>query len=56
VNISSHLQKLIYRIAGFDTSVHISEEVSNAATAVPWSIVLSISIAGILGFGASFIL
>ncbi|KAG2132334.1 hypothetical protein DEU56DRAFT_952544 [Suillus clintonianus] len=37
----------------FDSSVHISEESSNAATAVPWAIVSAIGIAGILGWGMS---
>ncbi|KAF5375416.1 hypothetical protein D9615_008014 [Tricholomella constricta] len=36
--------------ASFDSSVHISEEASNAATAVPWAIVLAIAIAGFLGW------
>ena len=36
--------------------MHISEEASNAATAVPWAIVLSTAISGILGFGVSFII
>ena len=36
----------------FDSSVHISEEASNAATAVPWAIVYAIGIAGVLGWGA----
>jgi hypothetical protein len=35
----------------FDSSVHISEEASNAAVAVPWAIVGAISIAGLLGWG-----
>lgn len=35
----------------FDSSVHISEEASNAATAVPWGIVGAITISGILGCG-----
>ena len=34
--------------------MHISEEASNAATAVPWAIVLSTVIPGILGFGVFF--
>lgn len=43
-----------YTPAGsYDSSVHISEEASNAATVVPWAIVWAISIAGILGFGMS---
>ena len=35
----------------FDSSVHISEEASNAAVAVPWAIVSAIGIAGVLGWG-----
>lgn len=46
------LRKLTFVIAGsFDSSVHISEEASNAAIAVPWAIVYAIGIAGILGWG-----
>lgn len=37
----------------FDSSVHISEEASNAASAVPWAIVNAIAAGGILGFGMS---
>ncbi|TFK37634.1 hypothetical protein BDQ12DRAFT_666902 [Crucibulum laeve] len=36
--------------SSFDSSVHISEEASNAATAVPWAIVWAIGIAGLLGW------
>jgi amino acid transporter len=44
-------------VAGsFDSSVHISEEASNAATAVPWAIVLAIFISGVLGWGVFVIL
>ncbi|KAG0694600.1 amino acid/polyamine transporter I [Suillus ampliporus] len=39
-----------WTIGAFDSSVHISEESSNAATAVPWAIVCAIAIAGILGW------
>jgi amino acid transporter len=47
---------LTFVIAGaFDSSVHISEEASNAATAVPWAIVMAISIAGVLGWGMSMV-
>ena len=38
-------------LGSFDSSVHISEEAANAATAVPWAIVGAISVAGILGWG-----
>ncbi|KZT05219.1 APC amino acid permease [Laetiporus sulphureus 93-53] len=40
----------LWTICSFDSSVHISEEASNAATAVPWAIVLAIAIAGVLGW------
>jgi len=42
---------IIESSGSFDSSVHISEEASNAATAVPWGIVGAITIAGILGWG-----
>jgi len=35
----------------FDSSIHISEEASNAAVAVPWAIVSAIAIGGVLGWG-----
>lgn len=38
-------------LGSFDSSVHISEEASNAAVAVPWAIVYAIGIAGVLGWG-----
>lgn len=38
-------------LGSFDSSVHISEEASNAAVAVPWGIVGAIAIAGVLGTG-----
>ncbi|KAI0027526.1 APC amino acid permease [Vararia minispora EC-137] len=40
----------LWTICSFDSSVHISEEASNAATAVPWAIVLAIAISGVLGW------
>ncbi|KAF5326351.1 hypothetical protein D9611_000927 [Ephemerocybe angulata] len=39
----------LWTICSFDSSVHMSEEASNAAVAVPWGIVNAIGIAGILG-------
>ncbi|KAF8330575.1 amino acid/polyamine transporter I [Cantharellus anzutake] len=39
----------VWTICSFDSSVHISEEATNAATAVPWSIVLATGVGGILG-------
>ncbi|KAJ8077629.1 hypothetical protein PM082_002062 [Marasmius tenuissimus] len=39
----------IWTISGLDSSVHLSEEATNAATAIPWSIVSSVTIGGILG-------
>jgi len=43
-------------IGSFDSTVHVSEEASNAAVAVPWAIILSTFIAGMLGLGMSFII
>jgi len=40
----------IWTIGAFDSCVHMSEEASNAATAVPFGIVLSIAMCGVLGF------
>lgn len=40
----------LWTICSFDSSVHISEEASNAAVAVPWAIVYAIGIAGVLGW------
>ncbi|KAH7884213.1 amino acid/polyamine transporter I [Phlebopus sp. FC_14] len=40
----------LWTISGYDATIHISEEASNAAIAVPWGIVAAISIAGILGW------
>ncbi|KIM59979.1 hypothetical protein SCLCIDRAFT_1217239 [Scleroderma citrinum Foug A] len=39
-------------ICFFDTFVHIQEEPSNVATAVPWAIIGAIVISSILGVGA----
>lgn len=38
-------------IGNFDCAVHISEEATNAAVAVPWAIVGAIFTSGILGWG-----
>jgi amino acid transporter len=40
----------VWSIGGFDSCVHISEEASNASTAVPWAIAAAIITAGILGW------
>jgi hypothetical protein len=56
VSSNSCLQKVIYIIGSFDSTVHISEEASNAATAVPWAIVWATSIAGISGLGTPSII
>ncbi|KAH7342012.1 APC amino acid permease [Rhizoctonia solani] len=39
----------VWTIGAFDSCVHISEEASNAAIAVPWAIIGAIGISGILG-------
>jgi amino acid transporter len=51
---------MVYLLGGFnpgsfDSSVHISEEASNAATAIPWAILNSLGIGCILGFGMSLL-
>ncbi|KAG1723081.1 amino acid/polyamine transporter I [Suillus paluster] len=38
-------------MAGYDASVHISEEASNAASAIPWAITSSIAVSAVLGLG-----
>lgn len=40
-----------WTIASYDSCVHISEEASNASTAVPLGIFASIVLAGVVGFG-----
>ena len=37
----------------YDSAVHISEEATNARTAVPFAIIGSIVAAGVLGWGMS---
>ncbi|KAF8688930.1 APC amino acid permease, partial [Rhizoctonia solani] len=39
----------VWTIGAYDSCVHISEEASNAAVAVPWAIIGAIGISGILG-------
>ncbi|GJE87259.1 APC amino acid permease [Phanerochaete sordida] len=46
----------LWTIGGFDGPIHISEEVSNARTAVPWAIVTAIGIAGVLGWVLNVVL
>ena len=41
---------MITSVGSFDSAVHISEEASNAAIAVPWAIVGAIFVAGVLGW------
>ncbi|OCH88531.1 amino acid transporter [Obba rivulosa] len=43
----------LWTIAGFDAPIHISEEASNARTAVPWAIILSSALAGVIGWGVN---
>ncbi|KAG6837053.1 hypothetical protein H0H93_015624 [Arthromyces matolae] len=46
----------LWTIGSYDSSIHISEEASNAATAVPWAITLAIAIAGIVGWAINMTL
>ncbi|KAG1855175.1 amino acid permease-domain-containing protein [Suillus subalutaceus] len=41
----------LWTIGGYDSSVHMSEEASNATTAIPWAIIGSIAISAALGWG-----
>ncbi|EIW75529.1 APC amino acid permease [Coniophora puteana RWD-64-598 SS2] len=41
----------LWTVCGYDSSVHMSEEALNAATAVPWAIVGSITVSCVLGWG-----
>jgi amino acid transporter len=52
-NFGHHLPRThsLFHTGSFDSSVHISEEAANAATAVPWAIVTAIFVAGVLGWG-----
>jgi len=43
----------LWTICSFDSTVHISEEASNAAVAVPWAIVWAIGIGGVLGWAVN---
>ena len=49
----SHFYNSLPVIGSFDGTVHLSEEASNAATAVPWAIVGSIMVSAVLGLGRS---
>lgn len=40
-------------IGAFDSTVHISEEATNANTAIPFAIILATTSSGILGWGTS---
>ncbi|KAH9855702.1 APC amino acid permease [Lenzites betulinus] len=40
----------LWTIGGFDSSVHISEEASNARVVVPWAIISTVGIAAVLGW------
>ncbi|CCM01799.1 uncharacterized protein FIBRA_03866 [Fibroporia radiculosa] len=40
----------LWTISGFDSSLHISEEASNASVAVPWALIGATSVACVLGW------
>ncbi|KAK0209157.1 amino acid permease-domain-containing protein [Desarmillaria ectypa] len=46
----------LWTIGSFDSSVHISEEASNATIVVPWAIVLAVGTAGVLGWAINMTL
>lgn len=41
----------LWAIGAFDSTLHISEEATNANVAVPWAMICACSIAGVLGWG-----
>lgn len=41
----------LFSVDGFDASVHISEEASNASFAVPWALMMAVVVSSILGWG-----
>lgn len=41
----------LFFVDGFDASVHISEEASNASFAVPWALMMAVILSSILGWG-----
>lgn len=51
---SVHCRRLIPGLSnsgGFDASVHISEEASNASVAVPWALMIAVTVSSVLGWG-----
>ncbi|RPD65353.1 APC amino acid permease [Lentinus tigrinus ALCF2SS1-6] len=46
----------LWTVGGFDTAVHISEEATNARTAVPWAIISGVGAAGVLGWAINIAL
>ncbi|KAF8606392.1 APC amino acid permease [Ceratobasidium sp. AG-I] len=46
----------VWTIGAYDSCVHISEEASNAAVAVPWAIIGAIAISGILGTAMNIVI
>ncbi|KAI0089340.1 amino acid/polyamine transporter I [Irpex rosettiformis] len=46
----------LWTIGGFDGPIHISEEASNARTAVPWAIVSSVGVSGLIGWGINVVI
>ncbi|KAH9946464.1 APC amino acid permease [Amylocystis lapponica] len=46
----------LWTIGGFDSALHLSEEVSNARIAVPWAIVGATSLAAVLGWAINVVI
>jgi len=46
----------VWTIGAYDSCVHISEEASNAAVAVPWAIIGAIAISGVLGTAMNIVI
>lgn len=50
------MMSCVWTVGAFDSCIHMSEEASNAATAVPLGMTLSIGICGVLGFAIMAVL
>ncbi|KAH6912903.1 APC amino acid permease [Coprinopsis sp. MPI-PUGE-AT-0042] len=46
----------LWTICSFDSTIHISEETTNASVSVPWGLVNSIAVTGLLGWAINVVL
>ncbi|KAH9946459.1 amino acid permease-domain-containing protein [Amylocystis lapponica] len=50
-NLSGWPNEFAFVLTGFDSSLHISEEASNASVAVPWALIGATVVGSVLGWG-----